>query len=198
MLENALLLITLCNLGLLVALFRSKVTAYGAEKGKTLARKEDLDEILTEVRAVTRTQKEIESKLAGDLWQHQTRWNHKRDIYADLLSSLQETGAAFGATISASRMKADPRPNFQAEGNKNYTINLTRINESLTKLHRAMMLGLIFLSEESSNAIKAFIRASKVEADMNLPFLQEEMLKYNKFGGELVKLAKSDLGVSTN
>jgi membrane protein implicated in regulation of membrane protease activity len=46
--------------------------AYASENGKNLARKEDLDAILAEVRAVTIAQKEIEHKLSGDLWHRQT------------------------------------------------------------------------------------------------------------------------------
>ena len=61
--------------------------AYAAEKGKNLARKEDLDAILAEVRAVTVAQKQIEQKLTGDLWDHQMRWNERKQIYADLLKS---------------------------------------------------------------------------------------------------------------
>ena len=52
---------------LVIGFWRPWLSAYGGEKGKNLARKEDLSEILAEVRAVTKTQKEIESKLAGDL-----------------------------------------------------------------------------------------------------------------------------------
>jgi hypothetical protein len=64
--------------------------AYGGEKGRNLARKEDLDGIVAEMRAVTIAQKEIEAKLNGDQWDRQMRWNQKRDIYGLLLKSLYE------------------------------------------------------------------------------------------------------------
>ena len=67
-------LTALANAGLTAAIFgiwKPWLGAYGGEKGKNLARKEDLTEILAEVRAVTITQKEIETKLAGDLWRKQ-------------------------------------------------------------------------------------------------------------------------------
>ena len=52
--------------------------AYGGEKGKNLARKEDLDTILAEVRAVTFTQKEIETTLNNGMWNRQTLWAQAR------------------------------------------------------------------------------------------------------------------------
>ena len=45
--------------------------AYAGEKGKNFARKEDLNEILAEVWAVTATQREIEAKITGELWKRQ-------------------------------------------------------------------------------------------------------------------------------
>ena len=45
--------------------------AYAGEKGKNFARKEDLNEILAEVWAVTATQREIEVKITGELWNRQ-------------------------------------------------------------------------------------------------------------------------------
>lgn len=63
---------------LVMYVWKPWTAAYVGEKGKTLARKEDLNEILAEVRAVTITQKEIEAKLAGDLWNRQMLWNQKR------------------------------------------------------------------------------------------------------------------------
>jgi hypothetical protein len=68
---------------LILGIWKPWGAAYAGEKGKNLARKEDLDAILAEVRAVTITQKEIEHKLAGDLWNQQVLWNQKRDIYGD-------------------------------------------------------------------------------------------------------------------
>src|SRR6266478_298890 len=73
------------------------VGAYAGEKGKTLARKEDLDAILAEVRAVTIAQKEIESNLSGDLWHRQTRWNEKKDIYTQLIDIVDKIGDGFAS-----------------------------------------------------------------------------------------------------
>jgi hypothetical protein len=62
--------------------------SYLAAKGKNSARREDLDKILAEVRAVTIAQKEIESKISGEMWQRQWRLNQRLDIYSRLLRAL--------------------------------------------------------------------------------------------------------------
>jgi hypothetical protein len=88
------LLVALCSLilnALVIGFWKPWLSAYGGEKGKNLARKEDLSEILAEVRAVTVTQKEIESKLAGDLWHKQTLWQEKKSIFADVLSTIHKS-----------------------------------------------------------------------------------------------------------
>src|SRR5580700_7756163 len=81
---------------LVLGVWKPWAKAYSEEKGKTLARKEDLAEILAEVRAVTIIQKEIEAKLTGEQWDRQMRWNQKRDLYIDLLSTSQDAAEAFG------------------------------------------------------------------------------------------------------
>jgi hypothetical protein len=63
---------------------------YAGEKGKNFARKEDLDLILAEVRAVTATQKQIEARISNEVWQQQWRLTQLRDAYALLLDKLEE------------------------------------------------------------------------------------------------------------
>ncbi len=75
--------------------------AYAGEKGKNLARKEDLDKILSEVRAVTIAQKEIEGKISGELWDRQWRLNQQREAYVTLIAALQAYGIALNERTSA-------------------------------------------------------------------------------------------------
>lgn len=94
---------------LIFCLWKPWLGAYGSEKGKNLARKEDLDLLVAEVKAVTRGQEEIKSQLAGDLWSKQTLWNEKKSVYAQLLNSIHEATKEanqlwlYGATLVAGR-----------------------------------------------------------------------------------------------
>jgi adenylosuccinate lyase len=82
--------------------------AYGGEKGKNLARKEDLATILAEVRAVTNTQKEIEATLNSGEWNRQTLWVHKRDAYADVLKAGGKVARHYGKVATILRMLEGP------------------------------------------------------------------------------------------
>ena len=63
------------------------VNTYMNKKGENLATHEDIDKLVDQVRAVTQTAKEIETKISSDLWDRQKQWELKRDILAseDLL-----------------------------------------------------------------------------------------------------------------
>jgi membrane protein implicated in regulation of membrane protease activity len=76
--------------------------AYAGEKGKNLARKEDLAAILAEVRAVAIAQKEIDAKISGELWERQCRLNQKRDAYANLLIALNRLNEVHSKRTSRS------------------------------------------------------------------------------------------------
>src|SRR5215831_14476314 len=69
---------------------QEKAKAESVEHGKNLARKEDLENIVAEVRAITATQKEIEAKISGDAWRRQWILDHKREFYVDLLKLISE------------------------------------------------------------------------------------------------------------
>ena len=93
---------------LILGFWKPWLGAYGKEKGKNIARKEDLDEILTEVRGVTRAQKEIESELKEGIWNRQMRWNQKRDIYGALLKNSISLLHGYQAVASLMAVSRDP------------------------------------------------------------------------------------------
>ena len=59
------------------------VGSYLKTKGENLATHEDIGKLVDQVRAVTTTTKQIESKIAGDLWDRQKRWELRRDAIFD-------------------------------------------------------------------------------------------------------------------
>jgi hypothetical protein len=68
--------------------FKPYLEGYGGEKGKTLARKEDLEPILNEVRAVAKEQKQIESYFTHRAWVAQKLWDERRSAYFSSLEWL--------------------------------------------------------------------------------------------------------------
>jgi len=47
---------------------KAQLNAHGGEKEKTLAREDDIEKIVGEIKAVTHAQEAIKSQLSGDLW----------------------------------------------------------------------------------------------------------------------------------
>jgi hypothetical protein len=84
--------------GILLWFWKPWLGAYGGEKGKNLARKEDLDAIVAEMRAVTIAQKGIESKLAEDLWRTQLSVQQIKDTYVGIIQLNNEIQTLFLGT----------------------------------------------------------------------------------------------------
>jgi len=171
--------------------------AYAGEKGKNLARKEDLTDILAEVRAIAFAQKEIESKLAGDLWQKQNVWNEKKNIYASLLitnhsalETLTDIGTklgrlAEGQTVNSNpEIKAELRPHAEKFG------------KGFAEIIRLQSAALLFTSPSTMNIITAYLKA----AGGTLTLQTRENVQANidlliGLNVDLVASAKVDLGI---
>jgi hypothetical protein len=74
----------------------SYVASYLKKKGENRAIREDLDDLLKQVRAVTTTTKEIEAKISTDVWDRQKRWEMKRDV---LFEAMKSMGAVTDALV---------------------------------------------------------------------------------------------------
>src|ERR1035437_6281495 len=76
-----------------VAIWKPYLDSYMGEKGKRLATKEDINQVLTEVRLVTSETETIKATISGGLWHRQMILGQKRDLYTqvlDVLSRLQD------------------------------------------------------------------------------------------------------------
>jgi hypothetical protein len=69
----------------------SFVGAYLKKKGQNLATHEDLNKLVEQVAAVTKTTKEIEAKISDEVWGRQRLWEMKRDAFFALVKA--ETAA---------------------------------------------------------------------------------------------------------
>jgi hypothetical protein len=80
--------IAFAALAVLNALFlwgwKPSLKSYMTEKGKRLATREDIENVLSEVRAVTKETETIKAQIGSDLWLRQTIWNHNRDAYTNI------------------------------------------------------------------------------------------------------------------
>lgn len=62
---------------------------YQKERGKRLATKEDIDNVVEQVRAVTRETEIDKAEISGGLWQRQWQMTQKRDSFTRLIDTLE-------------------------------------------------------------------------------------------------------------
>ncbi len=83
--------------------------AYLGKKGERLANAEDIEKILREVKLVTAETEAIKAQFSGGLWERQTLWNKRVEVYAELLASITDYLNACTDAFSAHNLrKADP------------------------------------------------------------------------------------------
>jgi len=63
-------------------------------KGENLATHEDIERLVDQVKAVTQATKEIETKISGELWNRQKRWELRREV---LFEATRRVLAVFDA-----------------------------------------------------------------------------------------------------
>ena len=183
---------------LVLGVWKPWSAAYAREKGKNLARKEDLAEILAELRAVTITQKEIETQLSGDLWNQQTHWNQKRELYGKLLSTLNrliETSSdlsstrEFQSTIDPSDEQAIATVQEHMHG------SLVSYRTTHTEFLEAIGMAQIFASADCNAGLERLLTLNSLQATTQ-EWAKEEVRRYLAARSFLIAAAKADLGLT--
>jgi hypothetical protein len=62
--------------------------AYEQEKVKRLATREDIENVLRELHAVTQTTETIKAEIGTAVWLRQTVWRQKREVHATILKKI--------------------------------------------------------------------------------------------------------------
>jgi hypothetical protein len=184
---------------LVLGVWKPWVSAYSREKGKNLARKEDLDAILAEVRAVTLTQKEIEHKLSGDLWNEQTRRTEKKDLYAQIIRAINELSDSLDdaeAAVETSKTQVEPSSNVELQLLRSYNEGLSRIRTLTSELHTLFALSFIYTDEECARALSDYIENQQhCESVQDTEWLKNNRALLRKTKLRVVATAKIDLGL---
>lgn len=64
------------------------LSGYAKKKGENLASKEDLQDVVAQVRAVTEATKRIEAEISTGMWDRQKRWEMKREVLFEATKRL--------------------------------------------------------------------------------------------------------------
>lgn len=145
---------------LVLALWKPWANAYAGEKGKNLARKEDLREILNEVRQVTETQKAIEARISGNLWREQWVLNRRHDAYGRVLDAVERYQMAVSRAHVADRVGTP-------EAMKLFTKAVGEIPTCISDYITACSVARIYASPAVANTLDQITQyASQLGEDM--------------------------------
>jgi len=130
--------------------------SYLKKKGENLASKEDIDDLVEQVRAVTRATKEIETKISDEVWDRQKRWEMKRDVVFELVrrsgnvkDALTSIMGAYGANTDSVK-RGGP-------GNLDGNIKAAREwNGAMASFEEASMLAELICGKELGQTLRAF------------------------------------------
>lgn len=183
---------------LVIGFWKPWLGAYGGEKGKNLARKEDLDAILAEVRAVTITQKEIETKLSGDLWNLQMRRNEKKELYGQLLATIHEMLSAnsmMRAVVNIDRGRISQEEATKLDQRLNAA--LMEFTKSERELIRLSGQAAIFASQECATLLTTTLNIPRGDDFLSGSQLLLSFRRLADMNSRMIAFAKTDLGITT-
>jgi len=185
---------------LVIGFWKPWLSAYGGEKAKNLARKEDLNEILVEVRAVTSTQKEIEARISGDLWNRQAQRNEKKTVYGDLLMRIHEATRACQNLAHwrdfMSKGLHWEAPQFDMDAT--IRTELGNYEAAETELIRLAALVSIFARQDSSDLLTDYLKQNRrIDFASTVDVIKQQRNQLTSLSEQIVASAKVDLGITS-
>jgi len=170
---------------LLLWFWKPWTQSYAQEKGKNLARAEDLDRILTEVRAVTASQKQIEAKISDQVWERQWCLNQKRDAYVGLLSAFTDLRSTYGRMVNALRV---------SNSDEDYGNVEAKIPDRMASIDRAVLFARLFVSQRALDAVEVY-RSRKYPGE-RLARANAGYTIVKEVEDAIVAAARADLGLA--
>jgi hypothetical protein len=139
--------------------------SYLKKKGENLATHEDIDKLLEQVSAVTKTTKEIESKISDAVWARQKQWEMKRDVIFDTIKKITRVEDTLSRMGTAYEMASKPKQTDSAEEIATNTefkaAAVTTYDESATELEQMIPLVMLVCGAEVSRAVSKAVMASR-------------------------------------
>jgi hypothetical protein len=91
-------------LGVALGALLTYLTAYAKKKGENFATREDLQDLVKQMSAVTEATKKIEAEISSGVWDRQKRWELRRDTLFEVakrLTELEEALSKLNSVASA-------------------------------------------------------------------------------------------------
>lgn len=178
---------------IVLLIWKPWTNAYAGEKGKNLARKEDLDQILDEVRAVAAAQKETEVAFHRATWHYETLWTHQMSAYASVIAGMFDIRDGLLRVQHANAdTDADPRLLGQFEKAINdCTAQMTRFNQLVAA---AILVG----DAEVERVLRAAMGAVAIAFQPNPAHVQSGLQILDAQCIAFMDVAKKHLGLPPN
>ncbi|MFI5088604.1 MAG: hypothetical protein ACHP7P_00925 [Terriglobales bacterium] len=125
------------------------VAGYLRKKGENLATHEDVDRLVDQVSAVTKATKEIETKISGELWSSQKRWEMKREVLFEAAKSIAEIDNALLDLDTLVRV-AKPEDSTWNESRHQRVMAWARASN---RFEEAALLAAIVCSKETTDSL---------------------------------------------
>jgi len=178
------------------------LTGYFSEKGKQIATKKDIEDVLSELRKVTTETESIKAQISGNVWLRQTVWTQKRESYASLLRSLeilQKTATEFaGAFAIFEQHIQEPESETQHKSRGEYLSANDRYLDALVQMSLRFAEASLF-DPQIVESQKSFREKYGLEAASTPKTTAADIKNFAiglfKFRSELLKHMQAQLGI---
>lgn len=171
--------------------------AYLKQKGKNLATQEDIDKLVGQVAAVTKTTKEIEAKISSEVWDRQKLWELKRNVLFELAKRVAAICDALGSLSNAYEIaRKDHLASYievKNEMNQKWFAALTALEES--KLFVDVICGNDLQDTVHTFKHRAVNIAYAISKDDPEIFLKSHP-ELRKLRDDVVEATRKELGVA--
>jgi hypothetical protein len=164
---------------------------YLKKKGENLATKEDLQLIVDQVSAVTKTTEEINAQISNEVWDRQKRWEMKKEAAIDVMKA---TSALRHALFKLGELSSDPRLGDEAREARAES----RFREGLEMFMQAEAIAALVCNKTVHAHMKPLMKSAFDVGDA----LENDKLKSDEkvaeFRGRLTMLQaaiRDDLGI---
>lgn len=166
-------------------LAEAKEKAYQEESGRRLATKDDVENILQQVRAVTRETELVKAEISGGLWHGQWRLAQKRDSYVRLIDAVENI------RLTRTKIKFANDENSQKEAREQERM-------AIEEFRRARAVARLLLPPEVIDAIGPFLRQIRnvdpSSSTLDVYRSSEDLIQ--RVRDQVVEMGKTELGLS--
>lgn len=135
-----------------IVLLGSYLSAYLKKRGEHYATRQDMNNILLQLKNTTRVAEQIRGEISKGVWVEQNRWNLKREFYTILLDNLNQSVDAIDEIVE---IESGENPQ-NGKGREDALWN--QIQEATNQIHKAVGPARFFLIVKRWRQLKSIIR----------------------------------------